>query len=46
MEIQMPGQDVGMNEDSVSMLMRKHFEYGLTYCVKSVQCWFAKIWRF
>ena len=32
----MPGQDVGMNEDPLSILMRRHFEYGLTLCVKSV----------
>ena len=32
----MPGQDVGMNEDPVPMFMRRHFEYGLTYCIKSV----------
>ena len=25
-----------MNEESVPMLMRMHFEYGLTHCVKSV----------
>ena len=32
----MSGQDVGMNEDRVPMLMRRHFEYGLTHCIKSV----------
>ena len=32
----MSGQDVGMNEDRVPMLMRRHFEYGLTHCVKTV----------
>ena len=25
-----------MNEDPLPMLMRRHFEYGLTLCVKSV----------
>ena len=32
----MPGQDVGMNEEPLPMLMRRHFEYVLTLCVKSV----------
>ena len=36
MEKNMPGQDIGMNDDPVPMLMRRHFEYGLTHCVKSV----------
>ena len=36
MEKQIPGQDVGMNEDHLPMLMRRHFEYGLTHCVKSI----------
>jgi transitional endoplasmic reticulum ATPase len=31
-----PGQDVIMNEDPVPMLLKRHFEYGLTHCVKSV----------
>lgn len=25
-----------MNDDPVPMLMKRHFEYGLTHCVKSV----------
>ena len=25
-----------MNDDPVPMFMRRHFEYGLTHCVKSV----------
>ena len=32
----MPGQNVGMNEEPVPMLMRRHFEYGLIHCLKSV----------
>ena len=31
-----PGQDVIMNDDPVPMLLKRHFEYGLTHCVKSV----------
>ena len=31
-----PGQDVVMTDDPVPMLMKRHFEYGLTHCVKSV----------
>ena len=31
-----PGQDVVMSDDPVPMLMRRHFEYGLAHCVKSV----------
>jgi transitional endoplasmic reticulum ATPase len=31
-----PGQDIVMSDDPVPMLMRRHFEYGLAHCVKSV----------
>ena len=31
-----PDQDIEMEEDPVPMLTKRHFEYGMTHCVKSV----------
>ena len=31
-----PGEDVQMTDDPVPMLTKRHFEFGLAHCVKSV----------